>query len=563
MDFSFFNKLIVFLIDIIAVWIGVLVCSSKPRKKINWIFILMVILMLFWVNFAFFARLVGAANFSLSSLFLKIAWFVTPLFFVFLYFLVVYLIEQEKKYRVLSVFVSVFGITATLVTGFSNLVIDDLIFINGDLTIAYGKGMFPFLGIIFFLICTTLYPLIRTYLKSSSEEKKEKLEYLLIGIFIFYLGNFIFNIFFPIFLGISRLYYFGDYSAIFLIGLTGYAITKKQLFGIRVILTQLLVGAIAILLLWQAVVVIPNWFEFSWKIILFLLFLVFGYLLFRSVREEIKRRAELQQLYLKVDKLSKAKSDFISIASHQLRTPVSVIKGIVSMIKEGDFEKLAKEKKERFINNLWQKSCKLEDIINDILNATEMTAAKYDVSKDQARMINLVKLIKNIIDDFAEGAEERGIKIYLKADSQKTPKIYGEIKYLREAFGNIIDNAIKYTPSIKKNHESRDVREEKGIIRINIAKQDNNVIISVKDNGIGIPKEEIPKLFKKFSRASNARDMYTDGSGLGLFTVKEIIEGHGGKVWLNSELNKGSTFYISLPIQTDKKADVKGYILKR
>jgi len=86
------------------------------------------------------------------------------------------------------------------------------------------------------------------------------------------------------------------------------------------------------------------------------------------------------------------------------------------------------------------------------------------------------------------------------------------------------------------------------MVEVSIAQENTNLIIKIKDNGIGIPKEEIPKLFAKFARASNATAMYTDGSGLGLFIVKEIIEGHKGKVWVESEMGKGSTFYISLPL---------------
>jgi len=92
-------------------------------------------------------------------------------------------------------------------------------------------------------------------------------------------------------------------------------------------------------------------------------------------------------------------------------------------------------------------------------------------------------------------------------------------------------------------------------------KKGNNVIISIKDNGIGIPKEEIPNLFKKFTRGSNARDMYTDGSGLGLFVVKEIIEGHYGKVWIESKLDKGTTFFVSLPVYSFKEINIKEHII--
>jgi len=107
---------------------------------------------------------------------------------------------------------------------------------------------------------------------------------------------------------------------------------------------------------------------------------------------------------------------------------------------------------------------------------------------------------------------------------------------------------LKYTPSTVQVKEARADRKTKGIVEVSIAQENNNLVVKVKDNGIGIPKKEIPKLFTKFARASNATAMYTDGSGLGLFIVKEIIGGHKGKVWVESEIGKGSTFFVKLPI---------------
>ncbi len=275
----------------------------------------------------------------------------------------------------------------------------------------------------------------------------------------------------------------------------------------------------------------------------------------KTLQQEVDRQTkELKQANQELKKLDQAKSEFISMASHQLRTPVSVIKGICSMMKEGDIAKLPQEKQERFLEGLWQKSLKLESIISDILNATEMTSSKYQVRKEQAKSVDLNELIQEIVSDFKEIAKERKIQLKFVKPKKKLPQIHGQKEYLREAISNLIDNAIKYTPSTKG--------KKQGIVKIFLTKEKDYVMIKIKDNGIGIPEKEIPKLFNKFERASNARDMYTDGSGLGLFIVKEIIQGHHGQVWAESELGKGSQFFIKLPIKFFGQVDVRKHILE-
>lgn len=539
MEFLLLNKLLVFLIDVIAIWLGGMVLFNNPRKKINQIFILMVTLMLSWVNFAFFARIIGESNFDLSSLFLRIAWFVTPIFFVLLYFLVLYLLDQEKEYRFLSKTVLITGGIVTLATGFTDLIINNLEFIEENLTITYGVGMFPFLGVIFFLICATLYPLIKAYLKSTPVGKG-KIEYFLVGIFIFYLGNFIFNITFPIFLGIARFYWLGDYSAIFLMGFTGFAIVRRELFGVRVILTQLLVGAIAVLLLWQAVIEFPtNWMDFSWKLALFLLFLVFGYFLIQNVIREIQRRAELQRLYEEVDRLSRAKSEFISIASHQLRTPLTAIKGYISMLIEGTYGKLA-DRTVGPMEKVYRSNERLIKLVNDLLNVSRIEAGTLSINFQKTSLENI---ISSTINELKIKADERKIYLKRKKPEKSLPDIMIDSDKFRQVILNIIDNSIKYT--------------EKGgiIIETELKKPTSkwsrgSILIEIKDTGEGMTKEEIEKMFESFSRGKAGEKHWTAGAGLGLYIAKKFTEIHEGRIWVESEgEGKGSAFYIELPVK--------------
>lgn len=256
---------------------------------------------------------------------------------------------------------------------------------------------------------------------------------------------------------------------------------------------------------------------------------------------------DIKDKNLRLEKLLQIRSEFLDIASHQLRTPVSVIRGVLSMIREGDLKKLPKEKQDKFIENAWQKGAKLDTIINDILAASELDTQKFQVDSE-TKTIQLEDVVDQVVNGFKLEAEERGTELKWSKPKSPLSKVKGHVNFLEQALSNLIGNALKYTPSTSMVKEARSQRETKGVVEVAIGQEKNDIVVKVKDNGIGIPKDEIKKLFDKFARASNATAMYTDGSGLGLFIVKEIIEGHRGKVWVESVENKGSTFYASLPI---------------
>mgnify|MGYP001599781719 CR=1 FL=1 len=219
------------------------------------------------------------------------------------------------------------------------------------------------------------------------------------------------------------------------------------------------------------------------------------------------------------------------------------------MMAEGDFEKVTPEEKKKYVHNAFEKSLKLEQIISDILVTSELDTADFTVNNKNAQVIQLEDLVEKAIADIKFEAEQRKISLEWTKPEKALPPIAGYEQYLSHAFFNLIDNAVKYTPSIGRTSETRDTRTEPGQVKVSLAMQEQELIFMVQDNGIGIPKDEIRNMFKKFSRASNARNMYTDGSGLGLFIIKEIVEGHGGRVTVESELGKGSTFKIFLPIK--------------
>jgi len=256
--------------------------------------------------------------------------------------------------------------------------------------------------------------------------------------------------------------------------------------------------------------------------------------------EDLKEQAdELKAQAEHLKKLLQMRSEFLDIASHQLKTPVSVILGTISMFKEGSIQKLPLEQQNKFIDNIFNKSKKLSTIINDILRASEMDTDEFELVPTSIKPIQVEEVISAVYEDLKPEAEEKGLQFEIEKPNKPVSKILADPDFLEQAIYNLVNNAIKYTA--------------KGYVRIILSQDGNRVIIKIADSGIGIPQTDQKKMFDKFSRAKNAVNMYTDGSGLGLFIVKKIVEAHqGGQISFTSQENKGTTFTISLPIYKGK-----------
>ncbi|MEI8360763.1 MAG: ATP-binding protein [bacterium] len=226
-------------------------------------------------------------------------------------------------------------------------------------------------------------------------------------------------------------------------------------------------------------------------------------------------------------KLMEMRSEFLDITSHQLRTPVSVIKGVLSMLEEGS---IPKDREKDFIKGAMEKSIKLGEIINDILRASEMDSDKFTMT---IREVDLNEMLAKIKDDKRRSAEIKKLKFFMEVPV--LPPVMTDPKYVEHAIVNLINNSIQYTVE--------------GSITVTAEVQPAFVVIRVSDTGIGIPLEAQHKLFTKFSRAANAVTTFTDGTGLGLFIIKQIVDANpGAKIEIErTEINKGTTFAYWLP----------------
>lgn len=327
----------------------------------------------------------------------------------------------------------------------------------------------------------------------------------------------------------------GIWAPALYVGIVAYAMVTRQLFGIRIFLTQLLVGILS-LLLFINLLSSKTAFEYLWKGSLFVAFLIAGYLLVRSVVNEIKQREELQRAYAKLKELDEAKSEFVSIASHQLRTPLTAIKGYISMILEGSYGAL-NETQGKPMKSVYESNERLIRLVNDLLNISRIESGRVDMKWAQK---NIGDIVKSVIEEIGIKAQEKKMKIVFEKPEETLPEITLDEEKIRNVLLNVVDNAIRYT--------------KKGKITIRAyAKQDasqkrRSITVEVKDTGDGMTQEEINHLFESFSRGGAGTRMSTEGAGLGLYIAKQFINLHKGKIWAESQgRGEGSTFFVELP----------------
>jgi signal transduction histidine kinase len=516
------NQIFVFLIAILGIWLAIWIYLVNPREKSNKWFSAMTFFLVLWVIFAYLGSSADQA-FS-ATIFYRLNWGIVALSALAGYFFIIYFPKETKRCFALDIIVLITTLFFFFISVFTNLVIKKVDLIYWGPNVIFGKLGQIFTIISAFWLIAILGNLFKKYFKSSPKEKL-KMSYFLIGGFLFFLLNLIFNIVFPLIFHSVKYQHFGDFSAILLLGFTAYAIVKRELFGIRVVVTTIFVALIAILLAVDTLFFTSELILQIFKGGVLILFLYFGYLLIRSVINEIERREE-------VERLSRAKSEFISIASHQLRTPLTAIKGYISMILEGTYGKIPEKTKEP-MKKVYESNSRLISLVNNLLSISRIESGKLKLELEKA---SLEDIISNVIDIFQIEAKEKGIYLKFEKPKKPLPKIMLDEEKMTEVISNVVNNDIKYT--------------EKGGITIKVKKLKSKIMIIVKDTGVGMTEDELDKMFKSFSRGMAGNRLYTKGAGLGLYISRKFVEMHNGKIWAESEgKNKGSTFYIELPMK--------------
>ena len=229
--------------------------------------------------------------------------------------------------------------------------------------------------------------------------------------------------------------------------------------------------------------------------------------------------------------VEKLKSEFVSISAHQLRTPLSAIKWSLSLLKEG---KMKEEDKEDLLNKVYQSNERMIGLINDLLDVTRIEEGRYlyNLKREDVKSV-----VRESIKSAQEEAKRKNIQFKLSLPKGKIPQVKVDEEKLGLAIQNLAENAVHYTKP-----------GGKAIISVEYHKDKKEIFLKFKDTGVGIPKHQQKRVFSRFFRGENVMRMETEGSGLGLFITKNVIEAHKGKIWFESKEGKGSTFYFTLPV---------------
>ncbi len=247
-------------------------------------------------------------------------------------------------------------------------------------------------------------------------------------------------------------------------------------------------------------------------------------------KKVIQRTQELIEANKRLTELDKIKTEFISVAAHQLRTPLSAVKWTLSSLIEESNDNLTVEQKTLLLKG-YESNERIIKLINEMLVVTRIESGKMSYNFSY---IHIEDLIDSCMQDFEGQARARRIKLDFIENSNKLPYINIDPEKVRAVLQNLIENALFYT-------------KDGGKIEIKAELIDGNIKVSVKDNGIGIPEKQKSGIFNKFFRAENALKVRTDGSGLGLFVSKSIIEKHGGEIGFESMEGVGTTFFFKIP----------------
>ncbi len=385
--------------------------------------------------------------------------------------------------------------------------------------------------------------LIISYRNSTDLTEKLQLRFILVGTAIAYVLGMYFNLLLPA-LGNYQNIWLGPVFTLCMVVSIAYAMSKHHLFNAKIIATELLTAFLCFFLLVRTLLS-ADLSDAIVNIIVLSAAAIFSVLLIKSVTKEIKNRLKIEQLAKKLEsaneklrEVDRQKSEFVSIATHQLRSPLTAIKGYSSMILEGSFGSMSENLREA-VDKIFKSSQSLVIVIDNFLNISrvEQGRMRYEFSE-----VDVGELAQAAIDQLMPNISAKGLTIQFAKDEGAKYIVRADKEKIRQVILNILDNSVKYTA--------------KGGIEMDIRQDEDKICLSVSDTGLGMSKETIAKLFLKFVRADGATKLNPSGAGLGMYLACQIMKAHGGKIYaLSKGKDMGSRFILEFDLKWKNEPD--------
>lgn len=378
---------------------------------------------------------------------------------------------------------------------------------------------------------------VKKYYSITDRIEKNKIIIFFLGVFLFLTafswGNLVGSLTLQ-----WELEQYGLFGMPIFIGLLTYLIVRYKAFNVKLLSVQALVTALVFLVGAQLFFPMSST-QFTIVGVTIIFLLIVGRILVVAVQRDIERKEELQVISDRLSnanqelrRLDNAKSEFISIASHQLRTPLTAIKGFVSLLLEGAYGKIPREVQDT-LNKVYLANSRLMQLVENLLNISRIESGRIQYSFAPTQ---IEEIVTELIEMFSLAAREKGLSLSSSLPEKKLPEMNIDAAKMREVFSNLIDNAMKYT--------------ERGGINVRVERKEEHVEIVVEDTGMGIDPDDLPHLFKKFERGKQAAHVNVSSTGLGLYVGKNFVEAHKGTITAYSDgVDKGARFVVSLPLQ--------------
>lgn len=521
-------------ITIINSALGLLIVFSSKGESTGKVYGAITLMTLSWIWSIIFYRLSDAD----SLLFWTKTLYVSATFIAsnFLYFTYIFPSKNDfpwaKKLAIILPNIAIIG----LVIWGDNIIKDAYVVEGKENHIVFGRLYILYVCYILSYFIYSFLRLILKYFKLNDPLQKRQALYLLSGYLIASNIAFATNLILP-WMGYFNFNWLGQVSTVFIVTFATIAIVKHQLFNIKAIAAELFIGMLWVFLIIR-IVLGTNLQEKMFSGGLLAVSIIIGLFLIKSINNEVKARLEIEKLAVdlgnaneRLKELDQQKNEFVSMASHQLRGPLTAVKGYGSMLLEGDFGELQPGVKEA-IEKIYKSTQDLVVVVGDYLDVSriEQGRMQYDFST-----FDLKELAESVVGELKPTAE----KAKLALDFDFTPganyTVNADKGKIKQVIGNLIDNSIKYTPS--------------GSVHVWVTAKvpEKKLLVSISDTGVGIHPDVMPKLFAKFTRAPDASETNILGTGLGLYVAKKMIEAHHGRVWAESAgQGKGATFFIEL-----------------